>query len=263
MCAHARRVRPKKGEQFAPIMVDSGVSTGNSEQQMRIENSNKTTTMRKSLYILIACEESQAETIAFRALGHRAYSCDLQPVSKFGCPRWHIQGDVIPFLNGRTYFQVQSGKYEKVPGWDIIIAHPPCTYLCRMSSIAYAKSMREDGKRAQLMNEAREFFLQCLNAQAPFVAVKNPLPMAIANLPKPTTYACPSWFGSRYTKKTLYWLRNLPPLMPTIINPDATSLVRSTRGKYRSRTDLYLANALAKQWSEFVLLQINSRLRST
>lgn len=105
------------------------------------------------------------------------------------------------------------------------------------------------------MLDARVFFFQCLNTAAPYVAVENPIPMKIADLPKPTTYACPSWFGDKYTKKTLYWLKNLPPLMPTNFYPGALTLTKHRSGKYRSRTSKYLAHALAVQWSEFILSQ--------
>lgn len=209
--------------------------------------------VNKKLYVLIACEESQAECIAFRALGHFAYSCDLQRCSKFGCPDWHIVGNVLPLLHGRTVFRVQSGLQKKVPRWDIIIAHPPCTYLCRLSSIWMAESLKTDGKRVQLMEQGRAFFYECLNAEAPFVAVENPIPMDFAQLPQPDCYADPSWYGERFTKKTCYWLRNLPPLMPEIINPRVRSLVASRRGKYRSRTSPLMAIAIARQWSEYVL----------
>lgn len=218
----------------------------------------------KKIYVLIACEESQAECQAFRDLGHIAYSCDLQPCQKRCHPEWHICGDVIPYLHGQTHFVTQNGFQRNVPRWDIIVSHPPCTYLCKSGSPLLSANANGfvwwngwlkhvNLERYENMRKARLFFFECLNAQAKYVAVENPLPMAIAQLPKPTCYACPSWFGSRFTKKTLYWLKNLPPLMSEIINTNATSLFASRRGKYRSRTDKCLAQALAKQWSEFIL----------
>lgn len=207
----------------------------------------------RRLYVLIACEESQAETIAFRALGHYAYSCDVQPVSKFGCASWHIHGDVRPFLSGRYFFHVQSGEYRIVPRWDLIIAHPPCTYLCRLSSVQMVKDGTVDPVRYAKMMEAREFWQACLDAKAPYVAVENPQPMARAGLPAPSFYADPSWFGAPHTKKTCYWVKNLPPLMPKYARSSLPSLVARTRGKYRSRTFPGLAMAIAEQWSEFIL----------
>lgn len=220
--------------------------------------------MERVLNILIACEESQAECLAFRELGHNAFSCDIQACRRGGIPEWHIQGDVTPFLRGETQFRVQSGAQISVHRWDLIIAHPPCTYLCKVSSIHmlanpdytiiwHGQVKRVNKARYTLMLAARSFFFECLNAEAPFVAVENPIPMAIAQLPRPSCYACPSWFGVKYTKKTLYWLRNLPPVMATLEYPNPKEFVRCSRGKYRSRTFPELAAALAHQWSEYIL----------
>lgn len=221
--------------------------------------------LKKKIHVLIACEESQAETIAFRQLGIKAYSCDIQPCKKGGHPEWHICGDVTPYLSGQTEFFVQSGKKVSVPDWDLIIAHPPCTYLCRLSAkhIFSDKADKKvyidreiywvESERYRKLRQARKFFFKCLNAQAKYVAVENPVPLKVACLPTPTTFACPSWFGCKYTKKTCYWLRNLPPLMPTIIHPHPKQLVRKSRGKYRSRTMPELAQEIAKQWSEYIL----------
>lgn len=208
--------------------------------------------MRK-LNVLIACEESQAECTAFRRLGHLAFSCDIQPCRKGMHPEWHIWGDVLPFLHGRTHFQTMDGKLHKLSKWDLIIAHPPCTYLCKVSSVHMIKNGVLNQERFDKMMKAREFFFECLNAAACYVAVENPLPMARAKLPKPDCFVQPSWFGVKYTKKTLYWLRNLPPLMAEYIYPDPKEFVRSSRGKYRSRTFPQLADALARQWSDYIL----------
>jgi hypothetical protein len=107
------------------------------------------------------------------------------------------------------------------------------------------------------MYEARTFFMDCLLADAPFVAVENPVPLKVANLPKPTCFVDPSWFGSRYTKKTLYWLNHLPPLVGQLFNPGASSLCAHRKGKYRSRTIPELAAAVAAQWGEYVQLQMS------
>ena len=216
------------------------------------------------LNVLIACEESQAETKAFRDLGHNAFSCDIKKCRKNGNPDWHILGDVTPYLDGKTSFETQSGRKCSVESWDLIIAHPPCTYLCKMGSIWMhheadynitfnGKWMEVNHKRFLKMKEARQFFLKCLDAKAPFVAVENPIPMALAMLPKATTFACPSWFGMKYSKKTLYWLKNLPPLLAEYIYANPKEFVRASRGKYRSRTFPEMARAIAKQWSEYIL----------
>lgn len=225
--------------------------------------------MRTQLYVLIACEESQAECEAFRALGHIAFSCDIQPCRPKGHPEWHIHGDVTPLLDGATTFRVQSGDEITVPGWDLIVAHPPCTYLCKVSSVhmrdAATYKVLFNGeiqlvnyRRYQKLREARQFFFKCLNTTAaPYVAVENPLPMALAELPHPSCFASPHWFGVKYTKKTLYWLRNLPPLLSTVTHPHPRSFVRQSRGKYRSRTFPQHAAALAAQWSSYILDDLN------
>lgn len=206
----------------------------------------------RPLNVLIACEESQAECRAFRAEGHNAFSCDIQRCGRGRNPAWHIHGFVEPYLQGKTEFTTQDGQHHQVPGWDLIVAHPPCTYLCKMGSVHMWKDGQLNRERMKLMNQARSFFLTCLNADAPYVAVENPLPMAMALLPKPSFFIQPYWFGSPYSKKTLYWTKNLPPIMPTIVNPNFKSLVRSTRGKYRSRTCPEVAQALAVQWGRYI-----------
>lgn len=206
----------------------------------------------RHLNVLIACEESQAECEAFRKLGHKAYSCDVQMCRRGGHPEWHIQGDVTPYLEGRTQFWTQDGKHHHISKWHLIIAHPPCTYLCRVSATVLYKDGQIDLDRLAKMEKAREFFMKCLNAKAPHVAVENPIPMKRANLPKPDCFVQPFWFGHKYSKKTLYWLRNLPPIMADASNPEYRSYVRCSRGKYRSRTFEGVAKALAKQWGDFV-----------
>lgn len=210
------------------------------------------------LYVLIACEESQAECIAFRALGHEAYSCDIQP-ARFH-PEWHIKGDVTPYLHGQTTFTTESGDTVDIPGWNLIVAHPPCTYLCKVSSVHMVIDGKVQQERYQKMLLARAFFFECLNAQAPFVAVENPLPMGRAQLPPPSCFLQPSWFGVKYTKKTLYWLKNLPPIMPQLIFPNPRQFVRASRGKYRSRTFPQVAEAIAKQWSEYILNELRKSI---
>lgn len=215
----------------------------------------------KHLNVLIACEESQAECRAFRALGHNAFSCDIQPCRKGGHKEWHIKGDVTPLLQGRTQFYTMDGHHHHLSRWHLIIAHPPCTYLCKVSSVWMRREGRIDPDRYALMEKAREFFFMCLNAKADYVAVENPLPMAIAKLPPPSCYLDPSWFGVKYTKKTLFWLKNLPPIMPELVNPDAKCYVRSSRGKYRSRTFPQVADAIARQWSEICVRELNINLK--
>lgn len=207
----------------------------------------------KDIYVLIACEESQVECRTFRAHGFTAFSCDIQKCGRSQNPDWHIQDDVTPFLDGATSFFTQSGIKVNVPGWNLIVAHPPCTYLCKQGAVHMVKNGCVQLDRFEKMLAAREFFIRCLNAKADYLAVENPLPMARAKLPKPSCYVQPYWYGHEYSKKTLYWLRNLPPLMPTIINPEYRQFVRASRGKYRSRTFTGVAEAMATQWGQYIL----------
>ena len=205
--------------------------------------------------VLIACEESQAECIAFRAFGFNAYSCDIQK-ARYN-PKHHIMGDVTPYLDGRTWFKTQDGHRHRLSKWHLIVAHPPCTYLCKVSSVLLIKNGVIDEERLHQMEIARDFFYNCLRAQADYVAVENPLPMKRAGLPKPSCFIQPSWYGVKYTKKTLYWLRNLPPLLPTLIYPNPKEFVRASRGKYRSRTFPQVAQAMAEQWGNYILNEYN------
>lgn len=216
-----------------------------------------------NLHVLIACEESQAECIAFRELGCLAYSCDIQPCRRDGHPEWHILGDVTALLDGETTFRTMDGEEHCVPRWDLIVAHPPCTYLCKCGSPwlrkdanfwAYAAGRRiyVNEHRWFQLQAARQFFFKCLRAHAYYVAVENPLPMAAAELPPASCFVDPSWYGVKYSKKTLYWLRGLPAPMAEYIYPNPKCYVRASRGKYRSRTFPALARAIARQWVEFI-----------
>lgn len=196
--------------------------------------------------------------MAFRALGHNAFSCDIQECRPSGNPAYHIHGDVTALLNGGVQFTTQDGKSHAVSHWDLIIAHPPCTYLCKVGSVHMVQHGVINQERFAQMEQARAFFMMCLQAQAKYVAVENPLPMARARLPKPSCFLQPSWFGVKYTKKTLFWLRNLPPIMPEIEHPRPKEFVRASRGKYRSRTFPEVAQALARQWSEFIIRDLEN-----
>lgn len=147
--------------------------------------------------VLVACEYSGIVRDAFLAQGHDAISCDLLPTES---PGPHIQGDVKPLL--------------KQP-WDLVIAHPPCSYLCRVQ--ASFKNWEKPGHEDfwDKVNEAIDFFLACFDANAPRVAVENPVPAkwASAKIGRPSDYIEPYYFGDPYRKKTGLWLRGLPPLM--------------------------------------------------
>lgn len=209
--------------------------------------------------VLIACEESQVECNAFRDAGFNAFACDIQKPRRGALLDRQIKADVTDFLHGATRFVTLDGIWHQVSGWDLIIAHPPCTYLCKCSSVWMVRNGVVDKERLQKMMEARKFFFECLNAQARFVAVENPLPMARAKLPPPDCFVQPFWYGHPYSKKTLYWLKNLPPLMPDASCATYKQFVRSSRGKYRSRTFTGIAKAMADQWGKFILQEISQR----
>lgn len=219
----------------------------------------------QDINILIACEESQAETIAFREMGFNAFSCDIQPARRGTPKEWHIIQDVTPLLLGETRFTTEDGTQHVLSRWHFILSHPPCTYLCKVGSVRLVQHTPNgiiiNQQRMKQMQDAADFFRICLNAKADYVAVENPIPMRRAGLPRPSCFACPSWFGVKYTKKTLYWTRNLPPLMAEIDYPNPKEFMRASRGKYRSRTFPQLARAIARQWGGYILDDLNSNPR--
>ena len=203
--------------------------------------------------ILIACEESQAVCKEMRRFGHVAYSADIQDCSG-GYPEWHIKGDVLPLINGRCRFTTCDGIQHEIPGrWDMLIAHPPCTFLTKAS----ANLMRVNGNivpdRYAKALAARDFFLKFLEADCLHIAVENPVPLSIVGLPHYSQLIQPYEFGAPYSKKTCLWLKGLPPLMGTVICSgyvSYTSLHRSA--KIRSKTFPEIAAAMADQWSLFL-----------
>ena len=208
--------------------------------------------------ILVACEESQTVANAFRNKGHEAYSCDIEECSG-GHPEYHIKDDVMNHLDD---------------GWDMIIAHPPCTHLA-ISGARHFKDKRNDGRQ----RDAIEFFCKLLNANCDKVVVENPVCIISGNyikeyfpdlceeysLPiKPTQIIQPYEFGEPYTKKTCLWIKGLDKLVPTNIleRPETGWLNQSFTpdGRYggynglfhdsktRSKTFDGIALAMAEQW---------------
>ena len=198
--------------------------------------------------VLVACEESQIVCKAFRELGHEAFSCDIQDCSG-GHPEWHIKDNVLIHLND---------------GWDLMIGHPPCDFMSK----AGARWMYQNGQlseeRFEKAMRAREFFMNLYDAPIPKIAIENPQPLNIINLPKFTQSIQPCWFGHPYTKKTLLWLKNLPKLRKTKYIFEYTPYLPSNTGgkkkgqKYHytsiskkdaSKTFEGIAKAMAEQWS--------------
>lgn len=164
--------------------------------------------------VLVACEESQTVCKAFRARGHEAYSCDTQEPSG-GHPEWHIRWDAVALVNGNCSFLTMDGTMHHIDGkWDLLIAHPPCTYLTNAGAVRMRVNGEIVPERYQKAMEAKAFFLQFLNADCQRIAVENPTPMKIVDLP-PYTQAIQPWqFGHPYSKRTCLWLKGLPKLYP-------------------------------------------------
>lgn len=172
------------------------------------------------MQILVACEESQAVTIALRQLGHEAYSCDIIPCSG-GHPEWHIQQDVLPLLNGYCFFKTCDGSAHYVLGrWDMLIAFPPCTYLT-ITGNRWFNVERYGEKAVQRLKDraaAIRFFMAFVEADCPRIAIENPVGVMSTEYRKPTQIIQPWQFAlskEEHTEKTTcLWLKGLPPLIP-------------------------------------------------
>ena len=212
--------------------------------------------------VLIACEESQRVCIAFRERGFTAYSCDIQDCSG-DHPEWHIKDDVLNHLGD---------------GWDLMIAHPPCTYLSAAGAVRmYPQKGIIDKERYRQCIKAREFFMRLLNADIKHIAVENPRPLRVAQLPICTQKIQPYMFGDPYSKLTYIWTINLPLLVSTEIvdnyipwvscgtsrnkgKPDKQGVSRlGGAQKVRSKTFPGTAAAMAEQWGEYVYKEMNNR----
>lgn len=208
-----------------------------------------------TMKVLVACEESQTVCKAFRARGHEAFSCDVQPCSG-GHPEWHIQGDVLNVL------------YDD---WDLMIAHPPCTYL----SYAGIRHWNNEGRLEKRL-DALQFFAALWQAPIEKICVENPMGCASPTIVKYTQIIQPYYFGDTESKRTCLWLKNLPKLKHQRKNDmfELSTHVESKiygyykngnkvgqpiygnvylkysedRGKIRSVTYQGIANAMAEQW---------------
>ena len=226
--------------------------------------------------ILVACEESQRVCMAFREKGHRAFSCDIEPCSG-GHPEWHIQGDCLSFINGAgettddftSFFETTDGSLHKMPEkWDMIIAFPPCTYLC-VSGNAWFNVEKYGVKAKQRYLDryrAIVFFMQIANADCERIAIENPIGIMSSAYRQPNQIIQPYMFGDPFEKKTCLWLKNLPLLtaskecapperkhfasgntMPEWY-ADLWKLPQKERAKQRSKTFPGIAQAMADQW---------------
>lgn len=217
--------------------------------------------------VLIAYEESQAICIEMRRLGHRAFSCDVQECSG-GHPEWHIMGDALPLINGRCEFKTMDGKTHRIEGrWDLLIAHPPCTYLTAAGAVRLFPKGILNEERFEKGKQAASFFLSFWNADCERIAIENPVPMKCFGLPPYTYLDEPYNHGDPWRKRTGFWLKNLDPLHPTNVveplglwvgstcaNRDPSIYtryeLRSKRdSKNRSKTFPGIARAIAEQWA--------------
>ena len=223
--------------------------------------------------VLIACEESQRVCIAFRERGHEAYSADILEPSG-GHSEWHILGDCIPFLNGRCVFKTMDGsEHEIVDRWDLIIAHPPCTYLT-VSGNRWFNIERYGEKAIKRLNnrkKAYEFFMSFVDADCDRIAIENPIGYMNSHYRKPDQIIQPYQFGHNARKSTCLWLKNLPKLHYTnIVDPgeivdggysvgassnyaidENGNILRwndPRTAKARSKTFPGIAKAMAEQW---------------
>lgn len=189
--------------------------------------------------VLIACEFSGIVRDAFAARGHDAWSCDLLPTER---PGNHIQGDVLEVLD---------------QGWDLMIAHPPCTYLSNAGARHLYRGGSLQPARFKLGLEGKELFMRLLNADIPKVAIENLIPSTVFLLPKYDQVIQPYYFGELEQKKTCLWLKNLPPLMSTEICVSAPStrvpgnwFNKGGKDRQRNRAKTFpgIAKAMAEQW---------------
>ena len=220
--------------------------------------------------LLVCCEESQTVCKAFRELGWEAYSCDIEPNSG-GHPEWHIQQDVLPLIDGDCRFTTCDGKEHEIIGeWDLLICHPPCTYLTCTGNKWFKPEYKDRfPNRLQQREDAVQFFMAFVNAKCKHIAIENPVGIMSTRYRKPDQYIQPYYFGDPEKKTTGLWLKELPCLVPTdIVEPqiirtksgvnepkwhmDTMFLPKKERSRLRSKTFPGIAKAMASQWSQFV-----------
>lgn len=243
--------------------------------------------MKRALNILIACEESQAVCKAFRKLGHNAYSCDLLDCSGEH-PEWHFNHDVTEVLN-KTNLILQNGKKAFVKGtWDLMIGHPPCTYLAVSGAQWYyhpedknlpVEKRRPHPKypnRAKDREDGVNFFMLLANARIKRIAIENPVGIMSNRWRKPDQKIQPYEFGDPFSKGTCLWLKNLWTLHPSKETEDHGEKIFFKSGKsqpkwysealskaktpeerrtLRSKTFPGIARAMAEQWSIQIALE--------
>ena len=224
--------------------------------------------------VLIACEESQEICKAFRAKGHNAFSCDLQPCSG-GHPEWHLNCNVETILKPNFHVdgwftgivvRTQTAAKYFIPKWDLIIARPPGTYLSNAGARWLWAGHKLNIERYEKGLDARAFFMKLWHADCPCICIENPVPSSIYFLPAYSQVVQPYEYGHPYSKKTCLWLKGLPLLKPTDIVADHIPFISSgtyskthdpkykgasrkgESSKSRSKTFPGIARAMAEQW---------------
>jgi len=193
--------------------------------------------------VLVACEFSGIVREAFRTRGHEAWSCDLLPAE--GSNEYHYRSDVRLILHGN--FPLQLGLKHRLPrDWDLMIAHPPCTYL----AVSGARWFKDRPKEQEL---ALKFVRTLMNADVPRIALENPIGVISTKIRKPDQIVQPWQFGHGEVKATCLWLKHLPLLKPTKVVEGRKPRVHfespsPDRWKNRSRTYQGIADAMAEQW---------------
>lgn len=219
--------------------------------------------------VLIACEESQRVCTAFRERGHNAFSCDIQQPSG-GHPEWHILGDALKAIQGGQIVTM-DGVTHDIPKWDLLIAHPPCTYLTNTGNRWY--NIERYGEKARQRYKYREdaakFFMAFVNTDCERIAIENPIGYMSTAYRKADQVIHPYMFGHPTRKATCLWLKGLQPLKPTnIVEVDTSDYYeyvskkgtikhdsrsrctgkKSEWAKNRSKTYTGIAQAMAEQW---------------
>jgi hypothetical protein len=235
----------------------------------------------KKLNILVACEESQAVTLELRLLGHNAYSCDILNCSG-GHPEWHFNCDVFEVIKNKGGVLQNGKKIQLKKDFDLMIAHPPCTYLAVSGAQWYYHPNDKDlpinsrrphpryPNRTRDREEALKFFIDLMNVPIEKIAIENPIGIVSSRYRKPDQIVHPYQFGDEASKATCLWLKNLPKLEPTKIvgkgervtfksgksqpkwYSDAFSKAKTPeeRRTMRSKTFIGIAKAMAEQWTK-------------
>lgn len=241
----------------------------------------------KVLNVLVACEESQRVCTEFRKLGHNAFSCDILKCSG-GHPEWHFNQDVLEVIKNKGGI-LETGEEIYIDGkWDLMVAHPPCTYLAVSGAKWYYhpddKHLPVEKRRphpnfpnrAQDREDGANFFMALANADIEHIAIENPVGIMNSRFRKPYQVVQPYFFGDAASKSTCLWLKNLPLLTPTKM-VDKGEYIEFKSGKripkwysdgltktktaeerrtWRSKTFPGFAKAIAEQWSAFLLQNI-------